>query len=189
MFSMRNLKDYMFDCAIENTDILTNKMVELSGDDHNQMMDVFELFGRFTLQSFIQSAFGERLPIIECLPAKHEFCSAFDQLLTVLQLRTIDPMWKTKRYFGLGQRERVNIPYCTKVLDDFAMQIITDRNKKQNIVDETGSDKHDLLTLFMKHGGIEKKDLNNKSIRDISMNFVIAARGKLVYKFIYFSFS
>ena len=55
---MRNLKDYMFDCAVENTQILIDKMNELSGDNRASM-DMFELFGRFTLQSFIQSAFGE----------------------------------------------------------------------------------------------------------------------------------
>ena len=47
-------------------------------------------------------------------------------------------------------------------------------------MDESGSEKHDLLTLFMKHGGVQKKQLKQNEIRDITMNFVIAARGKKI---------
>ena len=131
MFSMRNLKDYMFDCAVENTQILIDKMNELSGYDNNAAMDVFELFGRFTLQSFLQSAFGERLPIIESLPEKHEFCAAFDRLIRLCEERTIDVFWKWKKYFKIGQREGIDIPHDTKVLNDFAVKIINERNKKK----------------------------------------------------------
>eukprot|EP01084_Bolivina_argentea_P068491 124680_1 len=176
MFSMRNLKSYMFACAVNNTGILLDKMGELSGNTYENELDLFELFGRFTLQTFLQSAFGEKLPIIESLPKQHEFCSAFDRLVVLCEQRTIDAFWRLKRFFKISEREGKQIPKDTKILNNFAHKIIEDRNKKQNIYDETGIDKHDLLSLFIKHGGINKKDLNRKNIRDITMNFVIAAR-------------
>eukprot|EP01083_Nonionella_stella_P037555 102377_1 len=171
MFSLRNLKYYMFDSAMDNVDILVNKMEELSGT----AMDLFDLFGRFTLQSFIQTAFGERLPMIQSLPNKHPFCESFDRLIVQCNLRFYDLFWKIKRYLKIGSREGVLIPHDKKVLDDFADKIINDRHKTANIT-ESAHEKHDLLSLFLKYGGIEHKDLNKKAIRDITMNFVIAAR-------------
>eukprot|EP01084_Bolivina_argentea_P185526 319920_1 len=175
MFSMNNLKTYMFDCAMENTNILIHKMNELAGNNNENVLDMFELFGRYTLQSFIQSAFGAKLPIIESLPNTHPFCSAFDSLVLECQDRMFDVFWKLKRYFKIGHREGRCIPFHTKVLNDFCNEIIDDRNKKQNIMDEYG-EKYDLLSLFMKHGGMQNRQLDKKGIRDITMNFVIAAR-------------
>ena len=126
-----------------------------------------------------------KITIIESLPEKHQFCAAFDRLIRLCEDRTIDVFWRWKKYFKIGQRERIDIPHDTKVLDDFAVKIINDRNKKQNIVDESGSEKHDLLSLFIKHGGVQKKELKQQEIRDITMNFVIAARGKLICVYVY----
>eukprot|EP01084_Bolivina_argentea_P286265 491049_1 len=150
-------------------------MEELSGVSNTKTMDLFELFGRFTLQSFVQTAFGERLPIIQCLPNSHAFCESFDRLIVQCNHRFADPFWKIKKYLHIGQREAVLIPHDKKVLDDFAHDIINDRNKAANIT-ESATEKHDLLSLFLKYGRIEHKELNNKAIRDITMNFVIAAR-------------
>ena len=56
---MRYLKNHMFDCAVGNVSILVDKMVQLSVDDNMNEMDMFELFGKFTLQPFNQKKISE----------------------------------------------------------------------------------------------------------------------------------
>eukprot|EP01083_Nonionella_stella_P038678 105147_1 len=171
MFSMRNLKRHMFGCALTNSRILLHTMEDLSGDQYQNELNLYDLFGRFTLQSFIEVAFGTKLNIIQSYPTEDAFCSAFDRLLNSCEMRYIDPLWKMKRFFKIGQREGVDIPQDAEVLNAFCDQMIEDKNKRQHIADETGMAQHDLLSLFLQHGATERKEL-----RDITINFVVAAR-------------
>ena len=196
MFSLRNLKNYMFDCALRNCDNLILKMKQLAFADINiinndmdinetKPIDVFDLFGRLTLDCFIESAFGESLDSVGKAPQRHEFGEAFDKITELCDLRFLDPFWKLKRYFKIGETEGKLIPYCVKIIDTTIYDIISSR-KDQNLTDETGKQKHDLLSLFMtnfknKNSKKDSKDgkdekMTDKAIRDITLNFVTAAR-------------
>ena len=132
MFSLRNLRNYMFDCAVRNCNNLINKMIELS--DNNNFIDIFDLFGRFTLDCFVESAFGESIDCIGKAPKMHEFGNAFDKMTELCDKRFIDPFWKIKKYFKIGERERKLIPYYNKIIDSTIYDIIESRKVcKKNI--------------------------------------------------------
>eukprot|EP01084_Bolivina_argentea_P124350 220355_1 len=47
MFSMRNLKDYMFECTVDHTKRVINKIN--SNDEFLNDIDIYNMLGRFTL--------------------------------------------------------------------------------------------------------------------------------------------
>ena len=126
IFSMRNLKDHIFGCGVKNAQILIKKMREIKNG-----MDIHDLLGRFTLQSFVESAFGEHLEIIESAPNDHPFNGAFDSTLYLLLMRYGDPFWKLKRRYKIGKREGKDIPNAFKILNDFVYNVINSRRDKK----------------------------------------------------------
>ena len=132
MFSLRNLRNYMFHCAVRNCDNLINKMIELSGIDNEsnrngKSIDIYDLFGRFTLDCFVESAFGESLNTIGKAPKLHRFGLAFDKMTELIDKRFLDPFWKLKRYFKIGESEGKLIPYYAKIIDSTVYDIIASR--------------------------------------------------------------
>ena len=171
IFSMRNLKQHTFGCGVRNAQRLITKMKQL------KVMDIHDLFGRFTLQSFVESAFGEHLKIIESAPNSHPFNDSFDETLNLLMMRYGDPFWKIKRKYKIGQREGRDIPNNFKILNDFVYNVIDSRRNKKLFTDENGKEMYDLLSLFMKFRKNNDDSANfTKEIRDITMNFITAAR-------------
>eukprot|EP01084_Bolivina_argentea_P185524 319918_1 len=145
IFSMRNIQDNIFGCGLKNAQILINKLNEFR--ENNAQIDIHDLLGRFTLQSFVESAFGEHLQLIESSPNSHPFNDAFDETLHLFMARYGDFFWKIKRYFKIGKREKIDIPKNIEIINDFMYSVINRRQNKKLIQDESG-EKYDLLSLF-----------------------------------------
>ena len=180
IFSMRNVKNHIFGCGVKNAQILINKLYQFT--DKQTSVDIHDILGRFTLQAFVESAFGEHCEIIEIYPKEHPFNNSFDETLHLFAARYGDFFWKIKRKLKIGKRERVEIPKCMKIINDFVNGVIDQRQNKKLFHDESGEDKYDLLSLFMKHRkDIDLESANDgefstKEIRDITVNFITAAR-------------
>ena len=56
MFSMKNMKSMMYDVTKKNVQIAMDKIRELIATDN--VIDMKDLLGRFTLDTFIEVAFG-----------------------------------------------------------------------------------------------------------------------------------
>merc|ERR1719242_794320 len=66
MFSMRNLKNYMFECTVDHSDKVLNKIDECDADN----IDIYDMLSRFTLDCFTSIAFGQSVNSLECYPSK-----------------------------------------------------------------------------------------------------------------------
>ena len=89
MFSMRNLKSYMFECTVEHTKQVIDKINE--DKDRLNDVDIYNMLARFTLDCFTAIAFGKSVESIEMYPETHPFAEAFDNLITAFAFRHITP--------------------------------------------------------------------------------------------------
>lgn len=203
MFSMRNLKDFMFECMVDTTNQLNNKlksMIKLENQSRSNeiVIDINDLLGRLTLECFVKIAFGYSLNLIENFPSKNEFGEAFDDTVERIAQRNHNILWKAFRYFNIASEKA--IAQNAKIIDNFARDILRHRNSNNNLIfdrigdnnintdsstDNTNdtnnnngdSGRCDLLSLFIKYHD-SKKDgpLTFEDLKSVAMNFIIAGR-------------
>ena len=116
MFSIRNLKDFMFSIAKRNTITTIEKLKELSVEPE---IDINDILGRFTLDTFCEIAFGVNIDSVKTYPETHEFGIAFDDLVKRVDKRTTDAFWKIKRL--IGAENETMIAKDNKIIVDFVL--------------------------------------------------------------------
>ena len=89
MFSMRNLKNYMFECTVKHTKQVIDKINE--SKDRLNDVDIYNMLARFTLDCFTAIAFGKSVESIEMYPETHPFAQAFDNLIASVAVRHVQP--------------------------------------------------------------------------------------------------
>ncbi|KAF9430008.1 hypothetical protein BGZ94_008667 [Podila epigama] len=138
------------------------------GFSEGKVVDLSEIFYKFTLDSFGEIAFGQTFGCLADPEKEVEFASAFDRLNTILSHRFATPFWQiVHRLTGEHQR----MVKDTKIIYDFAYDVIRKRrlqgfNKKHK----------DLLQLFLEAHDEDDQPLSDEMLKDTLMNFVIAGR-------------
>mmetsp|Transcript_20084 Transcript_20084/g.31897 ORF Transcript_20084/g.31897 Transcript_20084/m.31897 type:complete len:574 (-) Transcript_20084:157-1878(-) len=200
MFTVRSLRDYMFEVFVETTDRWIQKCEEIQKE--NGYVDMYDMYNRLTLEAFTQVAFGVRLGTIECAPKEVEFSRAFDDAFHVITKRFFDVTWPLQRFLNIGREKALK--QHTKVINDFANRII--RETKANF-QQTQSKKperngpvktdeqetsgggqkkrYDLMSLFLK----DDPDVTNEELRDVALNFILAGRDTTAQLLSWFSYA
>ncbi len=111
---MRNLKDFMYTQSRLHVLSTLDTMEKLSSG--GQEIDVNDILGRFTLDTFCHIAFGVDVNSVGIYPKTHQFGVSFDDLVMQIDLRTRDPLWKLKRVFSIGNEAdiKTNSDYITR---------------------------------------------------------------------------
>ena len=89
MFSMRNLRNYIFDCTVDHTKIVLTKID--SDPSFRDDVDIYNMLSRFTLDCFTAIAFGKSVDSTSIYPEKHPFAEAFDNCITNFAFRHTTP--------------------------------------------------------------------------------------------------
>lgn len=130
---------------------------------------------KMTLDSICKVGFGVEIGTLNPNSPNNSFAQAFDTANIIVTLRFIDPLWKIKKILNLGSEAQLD--KSIKIIDDFTYSVI--RRRKAEIEDAKKSGqqnqiKHDILSRFIELGG--ENNANDKSLRDVVLNFVIAGR-------------
>ncbi|EDQ89905.1 uncharacterized protein MONBRDRAFT_7625 [Monosiga brevicollis MX1] len=133
------------------------------------VVDLQELFYRYTLESIGKIAFGVNLGCFE--NDRVEFAVNFDTAQRIIMERVLDPAWEIRRWFNFIHPDEIELRRCVKKLDGIAHGIIQDRRKIGDL-----SDREDLLSRFMAVKDEQGKPLDDERLRDVVMSFVIAGR-------------
>ena len=80
-------------------------------------IDINDILGRFTLDTFCEIAFGVNINSVKSYPEKHEFGVAFDDLVQRVDKRTTDAFWKIGRI--IGSENESMIAKDNKIVTDF----------------------------------------------------------------------
>jgi cytochrome P450 len=155
-------------------------------------MDIHDLMHRFTLESISRVAFGISLGCIT--NPEVNFAKDFDYCTNCINDSFLNPLWLIERYFTPKGWKYF---YCLFRINRYAKQIITER--RNEVAAGKGLNKNDLLTLYLDKDSFkdifssssshedaasnEKKEHldtfmepNDKNLRDVILNMVIAGR-------------
>ncbi|KAJ0239892.1 hypothetical protein HA466_0226080 [Hirschfeldia incana] len=194
-FSTRVLRD--FSCSVFRTNAckLVGFVSEfaLSG----KSFDAQDMLMRYTLESIFKVGFGVELKCLDEFSKEgEEFMEGFDEGNVATSLRFIDPLWKLKRFLNIGSQSRLKKSIAT--IDKFVYRLITTKrkelDKEQNIVSSllkfytifligflqllacSKAVREDILSRFLVESEKDPENMNDKYLRDIILNFMIAGK-------------
>eukprot|EP01084_Bolivina_argentea_P138608 243981_1 len=191
MFTVRSLRDYMFEVFVNTTDNLLNKFDELLANNDN-IIDFYDMWNRLTFEAFTKIAFGVDVGAISSAPQLAEFGYRFDKCSHLCAFRFFSPIpWKLRRkfkIFGLANYE-YEIDEHAEWMEHYVSDIIKDRKSyyQEKISGKTDQEKRklkrgksenklrdrfDLLSMFMD----DNKEISDKELRDITFSFIIAGK-------------
>jgi len=168
MFSMKNMKSMMYDVTKKNVLIAMDKIGTLITDD--DVIDIKDLLGRFTLDTFVEAAFGVNIGAAETYPERNAFGDAFDDMVVRIEKREVDIFWKVKRMLGVSGEAQIAKEY--EVVKAFADDIFEQKDNMEGGVQDVDGQRTDLLSLFLKHN----PEMSRDELKDVAFNFIIAGR-------------
>ncbi|KAL9385567.1 hypothetical protein Peur_022577 [Populus x canadensis] len=171
-FSTRVLRDFSCSVFRRNAAKLVRVVSETAIAD--QIFDMQDTLMRCTLDSIFKVGFGVEL---NCLEGSNkegtEFMKAFDDSNSLVYRRYVDPLWKLKRYFNICSE--ASLKKNIKIIDDFVTKLIGTKRKLQ-AEERLYNDKEDILSRFLVESKKDPEQMNDKYLRDIILNFMIAGK-------------
>ncbi|XP_030474406.2 cytochrome P450 704C1-like isoform X1 [Syzygium oleosum] len=171
-FATRVLRD--FSCCVfrKNAAKLVKVVEELSAA--SEIFDMQDILMRCTLDSIFKVGFGVELNCLEGSSKEGRvFMKAFDEANALIYWRYVDPSWKLKRLLNIGSEARLrnNI----KLINNFVDQLI--RTKRNQLpAQRERNDKEDILSRFLLESEKDPENMNDKYLRDVILNFMIAGK-------------
>lgn len=171
-FSTRVLRDFSCSVFRRNAAKLVRVVSEMAIAD--QIFDMQDTLMRCTLDSIFKVGFGVEL---NCLEGSNkegtEFMKAFDDSNSLVYRRYVDPLWKLKRYFNICSE--ASLKKNIKIIDGFVTNLIGTKRKLQ-AEERLYNDKEDILSRFLVESKKDPEEMNDKYLRDIILNFMIAGK-------------
>lgn len=162
-----SLKSYWFNVVSYEIDSrLFPLLSSAAGNVDNAVLDLQEVFRRFSFYSICKFSFGMDSLSLESIQSVDNFATAFDlatRLSAERALNILPLIWKVKRFLNLGSEKRLHD--SIHVINSMAKEIIREKRKlgfegKQN----------DLLSHFM------NVVQDETYLRDIIVSFILAGR-------------
>ncbi|KAG1360544.1 cytochrome P450 704C1-like [Cocos nucifera] len=172
-FSTKNLRDFSSDVFRSNAARLS--LIISKAANSNQAMDIQDLFMRSTLDSIFKVGFGDDLDTLSGLSEEgNSFAKAFDDSSDLILWRYVDIFWKIKRFLGIGSE--AELKKNIRVIDGFAYKLIHRKTQSMSEQQNDTMKKEDILSRFLAEKKKDPKNLNDKYLRDIILNFITAGR-------------
>ncbi|XP_022757124.1 cytochrome P450 704C1-like isoform X2 [Durio zibethinus] len=171
-FSTRVLRDFSCSVFRKNAAKLVRAISELAVS--GQAFDMQNILMKCTLDSMFKVGFGIDL---NCMDGSSKegniFMKAFDDANEMVYWRYVDPFWKLKRSLNIGSEAALkkNI----KVIDNFVDNVISTKRKLQAMERDLNV-KEDILSRFLVESEKNPKTMNDKYLREIILNFIIAGK-------------
>ena len=167
LFSSNSLRNHMAGVFLAHTEhVLEN----LEGVGKDKVVDLQELFSRYTFDSICTIAFGMDVNSLSGNEEDIRFQKSYDLAQMTNTARLFDPVWKIKKFFGIGLEGK--LPPLIDHLDGYIYKIIDQRLEEL----KSDVDRGDMLSLYIKHGQKKSKQFDRRYLRDMVLNFIIAGR-------------
>lgn len=165
IFSARSLRDFMVEVMIKHSHSVCTILAKAA--DAKEDVDIEDLYFKYTLTTFSEIGFGEDIDEVN---GKSQFGKHFDQAQHNLFARGFDPLWKIRRMFQWGSREK-DITSAIAFLSKFTKTSIQARRKDVN-----RGQMRDLISRWIMKGEEEGLEVTDEYLYDVMMNFLIAGR-------------
>ncbi|XP_050237704.1 cytochrome P450 704C1 [Mercurialis annua] len=171
-FSTRVLRDFSCSVFRNNGAKLVKVVSKIVVAD--RAFDMQDILMRCTLDSIFKVGFGVELNCLEGSSKEGTgFMKAFDDSNELVYWRYVDPFWKLKRLFNVGSE--ASLKKNIKTLDDFVNNLI--KTRRNQLMDHPQQNvKEDILSRFLVESEKDPENMNDKYLRDIILNFMIAGK-------------
>ncbi|TYI14911.1 hypothetical protein ES332_A08G152900v1 [Gossypium tomentosum] len=171
-FSTRVLRD--FSCSVFRGDAakLVGNIYELAV--LGQAFDMQKMLMKSTLESMFKVGFGIDLKCMDGSSKEgNTFMKAFDDANEMVYWRYVDPFWKFKRSLNIGSEAALknNI----QIIHNFVHNVISTKRKLLPMNPELNV-KEDILSRFLVESEKDPETMNDKYLREIILNFIIAGK-------------
>ncbi|KAI7852169.1 cytochrome P450 [Circinella umbellata] len=171
VFNVKNFRDDFSRVFIKEIEYMSKNIFDKACAEGTPV-DFHDIMFKFTLDSFILLGFGVELNALASQD-KVPFAASFDICQMNSFQRFVNPAWRiTEALQKVLLPWKMSIQDHLNVVDSFANEVI-DRRRAQM---ENGEVHTDLLSRFMNASNQFGEPLNNKELRDMILNFVIAGR-------------
>lgn len=184
VFSKRFTRDAMHPVFKANAVMLVNHIdtciADSRGDGQEYTRDMANTFYKFTLDSFVEVAFGVKLG---CTTTKGRvaFADAFDRVQSAISRRVTNPFWWVDKLLGRGLQGTINAD-C-KTVNDLVLKVVRERRQTvdvrlgvESLDSKYKSKTADLISYFLADAARNKTTLSDVYLRDLVANFIIAGR-------------
>uniref|UniRef100_A0ACD5UUI0 Uncharacterized protein n=2 Tax=Avena sativa TaxID=4498 RepID=A0ACD5UUI0_AVESA len=175
-FSTRALREYSSGVFRDTAAELAGIVAAATGGGGERAVDMQDLFMRSTLDSIFKVGFGAHLGGLSgSSPEGAAFARAFDDASEQVLYRFFDPLWKAKRLLNVSSEAAMK--RSVRTINGFVYAVI-DRKIEQMSRDDQHefAKKEDILSRFLLEREKDPGCFDNRYLRDIILNFVIAGR-------------
>ncbi|KAI7890517.1 cytochrome P450 [Mucor mucedo] len=187
IFHVKNFQTAFTSIFVSHVQTLSNEILE-NAVNHHQAVDFHDLMLRFTMDTFVEIAFGVKL---NSLLEDQDFAGSFDAIQQDHYRRIIFPLHGLMRNLQDTFTSQKTIKQHIQTLDDFIYRIIKERRLKHEKSPEMDTEtyKTDLLLRFMKAKSPSGEPYSDKELRDTMLNLVIAGRDTSAQTIAWFCYS
>lgn len=171
-FSTKVLRDFSSGVFIMNAAKLAEKISLAAAN--RITIDMQDHLMKTTMDSIFKVGFGFELNTLSGSDESSiQFGKAFDEANSLVYHRYVDIFWQLKRYLNIGSEAKLkrNI----QIINDFVMQLIHQKREQM----KNGRDyktKEDILSRFILASEKDPETMNDRYLRDIVLNFLIAGK-------------
>ncbi|KAF0408125.1 cytochrome p450 [Gigaspora margarita] len=168
LFLGKNFRNLIYTSITEKSKAVLNILKNHA--DSGKSIDLQDLFYRFTMDTFGDMSFSVDFGCLTHSEKKSQFVISFDYAQDAIFRRFVNPLWRfTEKFSETGQQLRK----ACKYIDDYIYNMINNHrseleNKKKKV--------NNLLTLFINAVDDDGKKLNDKELRDVILNLILAGR-------------
>ncbi|KAF7017697.1 unnamed protein product [Triticum aestivum] len=172
-FSTRVLREY-------SSGVFRDTAAELAGivaaaAAAGERVDMHDLFMRSTLDSIFTIGFGASLGgLSQSSQESAAFARAFDDANEQVLYRFFDPLWKAKRLLNVSSEAAMK--RSVRTINEFVYAVIDKKIEQMGRDEHEFAKKEDILSRFLLEREKDPGCFDNKYLRDIILNFVIAGR-------------
>ncbi|XP_034601869.1 cytochrome P450 704C1 [Setaria viridis] len=175
-FSTRVLRDYSSAVfANRPTAAELAGIVAAAARGAGERLDISDLLMRSTLDSIFKVGFGVSLGVLSGSSEEGvAFARAFDNASEQVLHRFLDPFWKAKRLLNFSSEAAMK--RWLRTINAFIYAVIDRKIEQMGRDQQEFAKKEDILSRFLLERERDPGCFDNKYIRDIILNFVIAGR-------------
>ncbi|TVU12844.1 hypothetical protein EJB05_46508, partial [Eragrostis curvula] len=171
-FSTKVLRDFSSGIFRTNAAKLAEKITY--GAASRITINMQDLLMKTTMDSIFKVGFGFELDTLSGSDESSiQFSKAFDEANSLVYHRYVDILWELKRFLNIGTEAKLkrNI----EIIDNFVMQLI--QKKREQMKNELDHKvREDILSRFILASEKDPETINDRYLRDIVLNFLIAGK-------------
>ncbi|XP_066348830.1 cytochrome P450 704C1-like [Miscanthus floridulus] len=174
-FSTRVLRDYSSGVFRDTAAELAG-IVAVAAGAGERRLDVADLLMRSTPDSIFKVGFGVSLGVLSGCSDEGTaaFARAFDDASEQVLYRFFDLSWKVKRLLNISSEAAMK--RSIRTIDGFVYGVIDRKIEQMGRDQQEFAKKEDILSRFLMERESDPGCFDNKYLRDIILNFVIAGR-------------